>query len=358
MHKWSIGWGPISRCNMNCQFCYSKTRRDKIEDLHLPDWKKFIDGNAEKIEAINYGTGENSLSDEWFDLIKYIRESYPGIRQSLTTNGYISEAIRDDKKREIFLSSIDEVDVSIDFFDEEKHNAFRGQPMAYQWAKNTLFLCRENAIPTTIVFLGSKQNLNIENIDGLFKIAKEYNSILRMNIYRPTDGITENAKKFIADHEQIVEMLKYINEKYSIIALNDSYFAPLLTGKKNVDPSGVNSLRILSDGSVTPSTYLIKDSYVLGNIKDKSILESLENNSTLTTVINDTIPNECNECLLKEKCRGGVADRRYLWGGSLECRDPYCISPVVTKIEPIITEERKDFSSVHDGYLPTMFFRP
>ena len=99
-------------------------------------------------------------------------------------------------------------------------------------------------------------------------------------------------------------------------------------------------------------------SYVLGNIKDKSILESLENNSTLTTVINDTIPNECNECLLKEKCRGGVADRRYLWGGSLECRDPYCISPVVTKIEPIITEERKDFSSVHDGYLPTMFFRP
>ena len=358
MHKWSIGWGSVSRCNMNCQFCYSKTKREKSEDLHLSDWQKFIDENAEKIESINYGTGENSLSNEWFSLIKYIREKYPRIRQSLTTNGYISEAIKDDEKRVIFLSSIDEVDVSIDFFEESKHNAFRGQPNAYQWAKNTLAICQENDIPATIVFLGSKQNLNEKNIDGLFKIAKEFNSILRMNIYRPTDGITENAKRFIADRKQIIDMIKYINDKYSIIALNDSYFAPLLAGKENTDPSGISSLRILSDGSITPSTYLIKESYILGNIRDENVLECIKNKSILTEVINDTVPAECAECLLKEKCRGGVADRRYLWGGSLECKDPYCDSPVITDLKPIIKEERKDFISVHDGYLPTMFFSP
>lgn len=358
MRKWNIGWGPVSCCNMNCQFCYSKTRRDELEDLHLPDWIQFVDENADRIETINYGTGENSLSTEWFYLIEHIRKSYPEIRQSLTTNGYISEAIHDDKKKAIFLSSIDEVDVSLDFYDEKKHNAFRGQPMAYQWAKNTLSICRENTIPATIVFLGSKQNLNRENIEGLFNIAQEYHAILRMNIYRPTDGITEKASTFIADREQLVETLKYINEKHKIIAIDDSYFAPLLTGKRNDDPSGVSSLRILSDGSVTPSTYLIKESYVLGNIREKRILEVLENSSALTAVINDTIPIECSDCLLREKCRGGVADRRYLWSGTLEARDPYCVSAVLTNVAPLVNENRKNFHSVHDGYLPTMFFKP
>lgn len=57
--------------------------------------------------------------------------------------------------------------------------------------------------------------------------------------------------------------------------------------------------------------------------------------------------------------RGGVIDRRYLWNGSLDYRDPYCFiedKQLLSKIDGINLSE-EPFYSVHDGYLPTMFFK-
>ena len=42
---------------------------------------------------------------------------------------------------------------------------------------------------STIVFVGFEETMQKENIDGLFKIAKENNAILRLNIYRPVSGV-------------------------------------------------------------------------------------------------------------------------------------------------------------------------
>lgn len=83
--KWSIGWGTISQCNMNCGFCYSKRVRETSEDLKYNDWVKFIDENHQHIDSINYGTGENTLSLDWFKLVDYINVKY-NIKQALTTN--------------------------------------------------------------------------------------------------------------------------------------------------------------------------------------------------------------------------------------------------------------------------------
>ena len=73
VRKYSVGWGVTSLCNMNCRFCYSKYKREGRDDLSLNDWIKFFEENREVIGNINFGTGENSLCDDWFHLIKVIR---------------------------------------------------------------------------------------------------------------------------------------------------------------------------------------------------------------------------------------------------------------------------------------------
>ena len=157
--RWNIGWGTVSACNMNCRFCYSRFRRKDSRDLGLEDWIAFVDRNADYIHTINSGTGENSLSEDWFTLISHVRRRYPRIRQALTTNGYVSEAMRRDPEKEaIVKEAIDEMDISLDFADAEKHNAFRGQPHAYQWAMDTLAFCRDHHKQATIVCLGSGVN--------------------------------------------------------------------------------------------------------------------------------------------------------------------------------------------------------
>ena len=54
-----------------------KERRKQGQPLGLTEWKKFIDQNYEKINTINYGTGENSIND---DIVERILEENPEIR--------------------------------------------------------------------------------------------------------------------------------------------------------------------------------------------------------------------------------------------------------------------------------------
>ena len=66
--KINIGWGLTNICNMNCEFCYSKEARNEGENCGIDDWKRFIDQNYSKIDSINYGTGENTLIDDFLYL--------------------------------------------------------------------------------------------------------------------------------------------------------------------------------------------------------------------------------------------------------------------------------------------------
>ncbi|SHK19054.1 radical SAM/SPASM domain-containing protein [Paramaledivibacter caminithermalis] len=360
MKKWQIGWGPIVSCNMKCKFCYSENSRKNTQSLSYQDWVSFIDNNYKYIDAINYGTGENTMSDEWFKLVKHIREQYPNIAQALTTNGYLSERIMEDSEYdEIIKKSINEVDVSLDFSAPMKHNEFRGQKHAYRWAINTLEYLKDKDIETTIVFLGSPETLEKENIKGLFEIGKKYNAKLRMNIYRPTNGINDASKRFIPSFEQIIDTLYYINNNYRIVAICDPLFSSILTEDNyEEDPSGSNSLRILGDGSITPSTYLISEEFKRANIKMLDALKVIENDNLFNDVILAPIPKECEQCQYVNTCKGGVYDRRYLWYGDFNERDPYCPfrNSQSIKFEKVKVKRDNDFSSIHDGYLPTMFF--
>ena len=358
MKKWNVGWGTVSLCNMNCQFCYSKSKRKDSKDLSLNDWIRFIDENHDRINTINYGTGENTLDNNWFVLVKYIRKNFPEIKQALTTNGHLAESVKDNDKMSIFLDAIDEVDVSLDFCDEKQHIAFRGQPKAYQWAVQTLKLCQDSHKRTTIVFLGSQKNIYKENIDGLFDIAKEFGTILRMNMYRPTEGINSFSQQFIINYDTFVGAIKYIGSKYKILSINDALFSSILTNNTVKDPSGDRSIRILSDGCITPSTYLINQDYIIANIKDSFVLKTLENYKKIDRIVHKVIPKDCQGCVYIDSCAGGVYDRRYLWYGDLEHKDPYCKGPYKEKNTDAVVLTDSDFQSVHDGYLPTIFFKP
>jgi radical SAM protein with 4Fe4S-binding SPASM domain len=353
--KWTIGWGAVPSCNMRCEFCYSKNVRQEEKCLELRDWKKFLELNHEYIDNLNYGTGESSISDEWFDLIFFIAERYPEIKQALTSNGYISQVMaKYPDKRNKFLSSITEVDISLDFKDQERHNNFRGQKNAYDWAISAIDMCKEQGIEVTLVFIGTNETMELENLEGLFKIAMRYDIKLRMNLFRPTNGINAKNKKYIASFEKILEALNWINNNHTVLAIDDALFSALLVGGQKLTEYQ-NSLRILPDGSITPSTYLISSEFRKYKITDGRILQNLEPSNM---GIDYMLPDNCKDCIYKDNCGGGVYDRRYLWYGTFTEKDPYCPFRYKRKIPEFKINQSKysKVSSIHHGYLPTMFF--
>lgn len=357
MKKYNVGWGITNACNMNCAFCYSKETRSKIVDVPIKEWVRFIDENNERIDSINYGTGESSMIDDFFSFIEYVRNKYPKITQSVTTNGYISQRLMNTPRLyDIFMNSIDEADISLDFATRDKHCEFRGQRYAYDWAVKTLEILKNTGKKATIVFVGFDDTLTKCNIDGLFSVARNYDALLRLNIYRPVSRQSKTNEKFMLKYNVLMSALEYINDKYRIIGLSDVLIGNIYSGDKNIkENTGINSIRILPDGRICPSTYLINEEYGNSyNIKDKNVLSKI----LYETFENAVIPVECHGCPIEERCRGGVYDRRILWYGTLKERDPYCPSrhndSVIKKPFKIEKHER---ISVHDGYLPTLFFK-
>ena len=70
------------------------------------------------------------------------------------------------------------------------------------------------------------------------------------------------------------------------------------------------------------------------------------------------IPKACEGCKYAKSCKGGVFDRRILWYGTFEERDPYCPLRHNEQFpEEKFAVTKTGRISVHDDYLPTLFFK-
>lgn len=359
--KWKIGWGFTSKCNMNCSFCYSNSVREKFKEIELQSALNFVDNNIDLIDSINYGTGENSLSDQWYKLISYIKVRYPQIRQAVTTNGSVAEVLSKKKiNAEDFFKWISEVDISLDFANRELHNRIRGNKNAYDWVIDTLALCNTYGITTTIVMVAFDDSLSIKNIEGIFELARNYNGFVRMNILRPTGKISISPPSYI----QLIKVLKFILKNHRVVSLSDPLFSSLFD-YKNAQPesTGITSLRILPNGYITPSTYLLTEEWYSYNLNENNVkLADIDGTYPFELIKDNNLPNSCKTCPYSKICRGGAVDRRILHYNSLAERDPYCPMRYGESIE--MSNDSIQYvmngivPEVHNGYLPTLIFAP
>jgi radical SAM protein with 4Fe4S-binding SPASM domain len=309
---------------MGCRFCYSRITHSaptSSAESSLQPHLQFVRDNAQDLATINWGTTENTVAEEWYELVSAIQDIAPHVVQALTTNGYLAHACRSDARRkDIFLRCVGDVDVSLDFCAPEPHNRFRGHPNAFAMAMETLELCQEHGIPRSLVVLACGETLFPENLDGLFRIAARYDAHVRLSILRPVRGCELPPLSYA----QLRAGLAWITEHHDAVSLSDPLFAAL-AGCPTSDPTGIQSARILPNGDVTPCTYLIEPPWIAANIYQERVrLPELASRWAFRALREPVRPEPCRDCTLWSACGGGSKDRRILAGGSLATRDPYC----------------------------------
>jgi radical SAM protein with 4Fe4S-binding SPASM domain len=342
---------------MSCAFCYSVDARNGTPELDFSVMREFIDANHRFIDSINYGTGENSLSTHWFELIKYTRKNHPEIRQALTTNGYFAPSLHNRQDAHAILAALDEVDLSLDYADPNRHSISRGHPQAYRWVMETIDLCKRAEIQATLVILGIDETLALVNLAAIFDLAMENNCFVRLNIFRPNNH--QNLKTL--SYSTLKQAIAYMIKNHSVVSLSDPLFAAIISAENSPDASGRTSLRILPDGSITPSTYLVTKKWKRAHIRhvalgDKRLVERLSQG-----ISNETIPHACYGCAYASLCRGGAIDRRMIWYGTMNQQDPYCPlrnNDSIAQWRGHGEIHHVDGPGIHDGYLPTLIFAP
>lgn len=235
------------------------------------------------------------------------------------------------------------------------HNNIRNNKFAYDWAIETIEYCNEHNIKLTIVTIGLDDTLKIKNISEIFKLAHKYNAINRINIYRKASDRNDECE---LSYDVLMEFLEWASKKQTVMDLMDPLFNSIAGGEDIVvDASGTNSYRIVSDGRIYPSTYLLTDDFLLGNINDKDFY--FDNVTIKQFRDNILTPDYCKKCEFSNKCKGGAIDRRYLWYKTFNHPDPYCpkLHSNSKKYDIYYATHREKCESVHSNYLPTLFFK-
>ncbi len=359
--KWKIGWGLSNRCNMACKFCYSrKVRREQSNFANiLQAGVEFVQKNSSRIDSINFGTGEPTVEPAFFSFCDRLKSVAPEVMIGVTTNGNLAKAVENPYNLDIFIRCIEDVDVSLDFGNLLQQDDSRNYKGAFQSVIDTLKLCHKYKKNTTIVSVMHKYNCSIHNFESMIRIARIYGASFRINILRPTVDYD-----FALPYSDLkCNFIKLIDE-YEVESIADPLLAALVDAEcPNGDPTAKSSFRILPNGYITPSTYLLDSNWQAIRVDEIDDIDSLHDLDCFKTIKSVELPEFCKKCKLQEKCRGGVFDRRWLWYHDFKEHDPYCPFRFDDDLEwqslsgkVIYSKERKSF--VHDGYLPTLIFNP
>ncbi|MBC2714952.1 MAG: NUDIX domain-containing protein [Desulfobacteraceae bacterium] len=361
---WTVGWGFSSRCDLNCPFCYSALSRSQVghPEIDLKTANRFLKRNVNSIGSINFGTGESFLSQRFPGLLYLCKTYLPSVTIAVTTNGALADTLKNQKNATIFASMIDELDVSIDFATPSRHDEWRGKSGTWLRAISSVEFGILHGIPTTIVVVGTPETLEADNLIALLILAAEMGVALRVNIFMPTTGDLS----YLPDSNQVFDALRLLAQGGNSVRSSDRLLGALTgTFKPGKRFSSYRSCRILPDGRISPSTYLLQTPWVTRMDISDLLLEELEHEASFQLMASSVLPEACSECFVQDICQGGSVERRWLINGSLHQKDPLCPGPVLdsTSNPPNLLEKHQDSGQrdgpeVHLDYLPTVLVIP
>ncbi len=297
----SVGLGLTNDCNLKCAHCYRP--QGETHNLTLQDVKVICE--SLEIDSVGLGTGENGLNPEYFPIIAYLRERR--IAVTLASNGLTVEKTPDE-----ILTTIRDVEFSVDFPTEKEQNDFRGED---NWGRILRGIERCVKLGIEVSTLAVLMNLNYNRLGELAKVVAKFGCNLRVNVFQPVQN-----RNYMPTYDQYWEAYRILFNEAALISCTEpliNTFSGLNTLKGS--PCGSKSIRVTPLKEVLPCVY-----WPQRNI-DLTQLALMKERVFDSTPFREArkIPVECRSCGHIDNCRGGCRSRALLLGET-ESRDIFC----------------------------------
>ncbi len=297
----SLGMGLTSNCNLHCAHCYRD--QDRINNLTLADVQDVC--NSLDISSIGFGTGENGLNPEYFQILDFLHGRK--IKMTLASNGYTLSITPDEK-----LKYFDDVEFSVDFPDQFRHDQFRGQG---NWDTVMKGIERCHALGIRVSVLAVLMNLNYKDLGNLARLADSLGAGFRVNTYQPM-----YTEAYLPSFEQYWDAYKTLFDQSDIISVTEPLVNTFLgLNGLNGTPCGGKSMRVTPDRKLKACVYWPDSDLTIDDLVEKkeAIFEAPQFQSS------HRIPNYCRDCEHVGNCGGGCTARRKL-RGRMDDPDEYC----------------------------------
>jgi len=303
----SLGIGLTNDCNLSCVHCYRD--RGRVNHLTLDDVKKVCE--SLDIGSIGFGTGENGLNPQYFDILEYLHTR--SIKLTLASNGYTLFITPDS-----VLRYFSDVEFSVDFPDSKRQEQFRGDG---NWKRVWEGIARCRRLGIRISVLAVLMNLNYAELGNIAALAASHGADFRVNVYQPM-----YTTDFMPSFDQYWHAFKDLFDRSEILSVTEPLVHTFLGLKElHGTPCGGRSIRVTPDRLLKACVYWPNS--------DLTIEDLVEKRETVFQLLSlrqpHAVPDFCRDCQHVSICGGGCAARRML-RGQLGIPDEYC--PIVRGI--------------------------
>jgi MoaA/NifB/PqqE/SkfB family radical SAM enzyme len=271
--------GITKKCPLKCLHCYEWDALNQKDTLSLDDLKKITRSFQESgVSHIQLGGGEPMSRFE--DMIELIKDIKPGTDIWISTCGF---NLSEEKAVTLKNAGLTGVAISLDHFEPELHNAFRGHPKAFDWAISATENCRKAGLITCWSICVTREFISRENLFQ-YTLAAKKNNVTYVQFFEPMPAGRFSGKDVALDPEQ----LKILTNFYIELNTSPKYRDfPLLVYL------GVYQRRIGCLGSGNRYVYVDTD----GNIQSCPFCRTNQK-----MVVNDHPVNELLQWIMKEGC--------------------------------------------------------
>ncbi|MFH1898037.1 MAG: radical SAM protein [Candidatus Desantisbacteria bacterium] len=352
----TVGWTYTSKCNLNCVHCYnSSSINHQAGEMPLDDAMRVLQRLKDYgVEDINYGGGENTMVPQFWAIARYAKKL--GFHQSLTTNGTLMDEDMADACAELF----DDVGVSIDFHQSAPNDEFRLSMGGGTFTKavHAARLLVDRKVNIEVVMCLNRLNCKPETLQGMIEMCEGLGvGSLRMNTFRPV-GRGEYDTRLTMNPQELEEAYRFFFDKMSAkstrITTPDPLFS-LLGGQYMTDtgcPCGKTSMRIQSNGDVTPCVFMPLSA---GNILRDSI-DDIQNSELFQRFQHQEPTGKCSICPRWNICKGGCIGRKWALNGSFDGPDPLCWWEPGMAVGILPELVNSGNYNIHERYLCTFYF--